>query len=291
MAQPAVSRESAPRQQLHQTSAGSMSHAAALSKAQLQQEAIAEASSKLLAADATDQGATCKGRSRTARQRRGAQIADEGQVAAAKPSRPRRQAAGSTKMTRQQSSGATSISSSIPASGSAAAGAGATDCAQHSRKDLGSTGAPAKESRPKGAAACNVMVAKQQHSSSTSSSSTLTSCDVAAFADPIDKDSGAPASDYEQPPEQLTVGKPRRPAARQTGRTASSKAAAGTSRQAVKGVTQEQRPACQQAAASKAAVSSNSILPATSKQGCERACLPAAVSPVTQTQPRTRMSR
>ena len=361
-AQPAVSREAAPRQQLHHSSAGSMSHAAAPSKAQMQQEAIAEASSKLLVADAADQGATCKGRSRAARPRIGTQVTHEGQgstVAAAKPSRPRRQAARSTKVATQQSSSATSISSSILASGSAAAGAGATDCAQHRRDDLGSTGDPAKASRLRGVAACNVKVVKPQqdsrtsisrssmlassnaaagaldmepsasagsvgrqteegpsstaapaklsgfrqakagnaragkelHLSSSSSSSTPTSSNVAALADPLDEDPAAPATDCEQPPEQHTVGKARRPAVRRTGRTASSKAAAGTSRRAVTKVNQEQRPACQQAAASKAAVGSHATLPAISNHGRERACLPAAVSPVTQTQPRTRMSR
>ena len=361
MAQPAVSRESASRQQLHQTSAGSMSHAAAPSNAQMQQEAIAEASSKLLAADATNQGATCSGRSRTARQRRDTKITHEGQgstVAAAKPSRPRRQAAGSTKVAKLESSSATSISSSILASGSAAADGGAIDCAQHSRDDLGSTGASAKVSRRRGAAAGNVKVVKpqqdsctsissstlassiaaagaldmepsasagsgkqqieegpgstaapaklmgfrqaeagstlackEQRFSSTSSSSTPTSIDAAAFADPLDEDSAALVSDCEQPPEQLKVDRSRRPAARQTGGTASSKAAVCTSRRAVHKVDQEQQPACQQAAASKAAAGGNSVLPTSSRQGRVRACPPAAVSPVTQTQPRTRMSR
>ena len=298
MAQPAVSRESAPRQQLHQSSAGSVSHGVTPSTAQMQQEAIAEASSKLLAADATDQGATCKGRSRTARPRRGTQVAHEGSTfEAAKPIRPRQQAAGSTKVAKTQSSSAMSISRSTLASGSASAvaldmepSAAAGSGEQQVKEGPGSSAAPAKLSGSTQAKAGNTWAGKQLHVRSTCSSSTPTSSDVAALANPLDKDSAAPASDCEQPPEQLTVEKARRPAARRTGRTAFSKAAAGTSRQAAD-MNQEQRLACQQAAASKSAAGSNSVLPTTSRQGRERACPPAAVSPVTQTQPRTRMSR
>ena len=297
MAQPAVSRKSAPRQQLHQSSAGSVSHAAAPSTAQMQQEAIAEASSRLLAADATDQGATCKGRSRTSRPRRGTQVTHEGSTFEAAKPRPRRQAAGSTKVAKTQSSSAMSISRSTLASGSASAvaldmepSATAGSGGQQVEEGPGSSAAPAKLSGSRQAKAGNTWAGKQLHVSSTCSSSTPTSSDVAALADPLDKDSAAPASDCEQPPEQLTVNTARRPAARRMGSTAFSKAAAGTSRRDAD-MNQEQRLACQQAAASKSAAGSNSGLPTTSRQGCERACPPAAVSPVTQTQPRTRMSR